>query len=162
MRRLAVIGIGSPFGGDRIAWTVIERLRSRPLDAGYSSGGMILEACDRPGPNLIEQLRGLEHAILIDAVMGATVPAAWYDEASFVRMAAPLSGHAIGLAETLALGRALGDLPTIDLLGLCLTSDTQVEAQICTSALRLLRPHLRALSTAKRPCGFPDVVPRLV
>lgn len=145
MTRLAVIGIGSPFGGDHIAWTLIERLRGRPPDVGYFSSGLMFEACDRPGPNLIEQLSGLEYAILIDAVMGATVSAAWYDEASFLRMAAPLSGHAIGLAETLALGRALGDLPPIELLGLRLDANGRVDAAACEDGLRLLKARLSAL-----------------
>ncbi|AOV16570.1 hypothetical protein BJI67_05340 [Acidihalobacter aeolianus] len=143
MTRLAVIGIGSPFGGDRIAWSLIERLQHSRF---ASAGGMSFEVSDRPGPALLERLSGAERAILIDAVAGADEPAAWYAEDAFARLSAPLSGHAIGLAETLDLGRALGDLPALELLGLRLQPDGSAGPRACAAGLRLLIRRLRNLS----------------
>lgn len=142
MTRLAVIGIGSPFGGDRIAWDLIERLRRSRF---ASAGGVAFEASDRPGPALLERLRGAERVILIDAVAGAGEPAAWYAEDAFVRLSAPLSGHAIGLAETLDLGRALGDLPQLELLGLRLQPDGSADPRACAAGQRLLIRRLRSM-----------------
>ncbi|OBS08830.1 hydrogenase maturation protease [Acidihalobacter prosperus] len=143
MTRLAILGIGSPFGGDRIAWILVERLRRSRFAPAHD---VIVETLDRPGPALLERLQCVERAILVDAVAGGCEPAAWYAEDTFARFASPLSGHAIGLAETLDLGRALGDLPALELLGLRLRADGTADPHACTAGLRLLIRRLRSLS----------------
>lgn len=140
--RLAVIGIGSPFGEDSLAWDLIEGLRLQYQKSNPGAGELIFEAYDRPGVMLIEYLSGRDRVILVDAVFGTTEPAAWYDLDEFERFSAPLSAHSIGCAEALAIGRELGDLPPIEILGLRLEETGKgasgvVERGRCLLAARL-------------------------
>lgn len=58
---IRVIGIGSPFGDDRVGWYVVELLRGRVSDT------IELLALDRPGAALINWMHGVDWFILIDA-----------------------------------------------------------------------------------------------
>lgn len=105
MRR--VIGIGSPFGSDRAAWQVIDRLRDKvPSD-------VTLTVLDRPGAALINWLRADDEVTLIDAACGDTtdLPYSLVEPAELVQTDPRLDTHRQQLASTLALARALGRLP---------------------------------------------------
>ena len=143
--RLAVIGIGSPFGGDSIAWDVIDRLRHRFPPSSVAGSKLIFEISDRPGVALLEHFDVRDHVILIDAVIGATAPASWYDGDQFERLASPVSAHSLGIAEALALGRELGSLPPVEILGLRIQADGTADAEAIEQALRLLEVRLKAL-----------------
>jgi hydrogenase maturation protease len=105
-----VLGIGSPFGDDRVGWAVIDALRG----SGALTRARASATCyDRPGLRLVEALTGAEHAILVDAMRSGAPPG------SIRRLAAEdltvasglLSAHGFGVAEAVALARALGALP---------------------------------------------------
>lgn len=102
-----VLAVGSPFGCDRVAWLAAERLERAGLGPGVR-----VRCLDRPGPALLEHLRGVEVAVVIDALLGG--------EPGDIRRVEPerllaagsgCSSHGLGVAETLVLGAALGDLP---------------------------------------------------
>ncbi len=103
-----IIGIGSPVAGDDLGWLAIDWLRN----AGFDRDAELL-TLDRPGPALIDYLQPDSRVILIDA-MDAGLPAGSVRELALdginVRASAP-SSHDLGLAEALALARALGGLP---------------------------------------------------
>lgn len=103
-----IIGIGSPVAGDDLGWLAIDWLRN----AGFDRDAELL-TLDRPGPALIDYLQPDSWVILIDA-MDAGLPAGSVRELALdgiiVRASAP-SSHDLGLAEALALARALGGLP---------------------------------------------------
>ncbi len=102
-----LIGIGSPFGADRLGWWAVERLAPR-LPPGVEP-----LCLDRPGPALLIHLEGLDRACLIDAARGEKRPGHLYrlhPEDLTTAPAAP-STHALGLAEALALGAQLRLLP---------------------------------------------------
>lgn len=113
--RLRVIGVGSPGGDDAVGWWVAESLRERPLP-----GGAEVVRRDRPGLGLLDELEGLDAAVLVDAMRGG-------GPLGSVRILAPedlargltLSSHDLGVAESLALAEALGRrLPAIRLVGI--------------------------------------------
>jgi hydrogenase maturation protease len=110
MSRL-VLGIGSPFGADRLGWLALDALASAGLERGCP--GLRLRKLDRPGPRLLAALDGAEQALLIDALGGPGAPGAMrrIDPAELAADGGGLSGHRFGVAEALALGRALGVLP---------------------------------------------------
>ena len=106
-----VLGIGSPFGADRLGWLALDALASAGLER--SRPGLRLLKLDRPGSRLLATLDGAEQALLIDALDGPGAPGALrrVDPAELGARGSGLSGHRFGVAEALALARALGALP---------------------------------------------------
>jgi hydrogenase maturation protease len=101
-----VIGIGRPCVGDDFAGLAIVRaLRDGvPLPAGVE----VHETAD-PG-RLVELLDGVRHAIVIDALVGGGRPGTLRcltPEALARYPRAPFSSHGLGVAEAVALARAL-------------------------------------------------------
>lgn len=113
-RHAIILGIGSPFGADRLgleaAAALQHHLRLRP----FIPGRLDIKACDRPGASLLNHLRGAEFAVLVDAIIGRRPPGSIYrlEAGEAASAASPVSSHSLGLAETLALGEALGELPS--------------------------------------------------
>jgi hydrogenase maturation protease len=139
-----IIGIGNALRGDDGAGiAVAERL-----------GGL---ACDEEPSRLIEAWEGADATILVDTVVSGAPPGTiHYFNASETRIPAYVlrsSTHAIGLAETIELARALGRLPAQVIVygiegarfdaGAPLTPDVEaavsrlasaIEEELCTSA----------------------------
>jgi len=108
-----IIGVGSPFGTDRLGWAAIEYLRAAGIEQRQSEGEIALWAEDRPGLGLLVAMRGAELVILIDA-MHSGLPFGTVrrlETEQLIRRAGSISSHDIGVAETLAMGSTLGDLP---------------------------------------------------
>jgi hydrogenase maturation protease len=113
-----VVGVGSPFGDDRVGWEVVAA-----LEAGLHEGAAIRTlALDRPGAGLINALDGVQHAIIVDAAQDADVPPGtlhWLD-LSEIGASSSASSHGFGLGQALALARALDAAPTrLELLAVC-------------------------------------------
>ena len=99
-----VIGIGQPSAGDDgVGLVVLEALRSASLPAGTE-----LHAVAEPS-GILPLLAGADPLVLVDAVLGG-VPGGvlCLDESALAGgEAVPLSTHGVGVAQVLALGRAL-------------------------------------------------------
>jgi hydrogenase maturation protease len=65
---IRIIGIGSPFGDDAVGLEVARRLAEAPPP------NCDVVAADRPGTDLIELLRDIQGAILVDAVRSGAPP----------------------------------------------------------------------------------------
>ncbi len=120
MKTILVAGIGSPFGADQLGWQVVDELqKSADADAALQHCAFI--KLDRPGAGLVEALQGYERVVLIDAVQageprGTSIR---LDAEQISEHAAGLSSHSFGVAEAVALARAMGQLPAgLVLLGL--------------------------------------------
>jgi hydrogenase maturation protease len=106
-----VIGVGSPFGADALGLEAARRL------AADTPPGAEVIAVDRPGERLLDLFAGAAAVILIDAARAAGSdgdPGTVHDldlEAVADAGARPFSSHGFGVAETIALARALGRLP---------------------------------------------------
>ncbi len=112
---IRIIGVGSPFGADRLGWEAVDHLQTRTED------GCELIKLDRPGPGLLRYLEGAQQVVIIDAVVqgcAAGEPVL----VSLETLADPAeltSCHGFGVAEALALAQTLGSLPArIDLIGI--------------------------------------------
>lgn len=104
---IRVIGLGSPFGDDRVGWRVVELLHGRlPSEID-------LVALDRPGAALINWLEGVDHLILIDAVCSGAMPGSLVriNPAQLETSGGRLSSHDLALSETFRLASSLGCLP---------------------------------------------------
>ncbi|MCA1789875.1 MAG: hydrogenase maturation protease [Thioalkalivibrio sp.] len=103
-----IIGVGSPVVGDDLGWAAIQALEEAGLDHMAE-----LLPLDRPGPALLDYLQGRSRVILIDAMQAGLAPGSVraLSPAELIASAHPPSSHDLGLAETLALARALGCIP---------------------------------------------------
>ncbi|MEJ2630038.1 MAG: hydrogenase maturation protease [Acidihalobacter sp.] len=118
--RLKVLGIGSPFGVDRIGWDVVEALGARHPHSRYALGELRIGCCDRPGVALLEQLRDCDEAWIVDALAGGRVGhLRWLVPEDLGLAGESFSTHGAGVADALALGAALNEpLPAVRLLAI--------------------------------------------
>jgi hydrogenase maturation protease len=105
-----VIGVGNPLRGDDGAGVVVaERLVGRVPE------GVEVVACDEEPSRLIEAWSGADAAVIVDSVASAAGAGTLHrfeaGEAPIPAYAFRSSTHAIGIADTIELARALGKLP---------------------------------------------------
>lgn len=115
---IRVVGVGNPLmGDDGIGIAVVERLEREGVQAGVEviDGGT-------GGLTLLTLMEGARAVVLVDALeMGrtpGTVIASAYSEWRFRIAGSGLSLHQAGLAEVLALGAELGELPEVFVVGI--------------------------------------------
>ncbi len=109
--QLRVIGVGNEWRGDDAAGLLVAR-RLRELVGNKVA---VLENSGSVSA-LLEAWEGAEAVILADVVRGGGRPGEIYrfpehDDLLLAELFADASGHAWGLAQTIALGRVLGELP---------------------------------------------------
>lgn len=111
MSAVLVIGVGNEYRGDDAVGLIAARLlMKRALDG--------IDVCERSGEGaeLMDTWKGVERAVLIDAVSSGGRPGEIYKfeahsqsiPVKFFRY----STHAFSVAEAVELSRALGELPT--------------------------------------------------
>ena len=110
---LRVIGVGSPFGADRLGWETVQLLQRRPVLASLQPACLSLLQLDRPGAALLDYLSGAEEVIILDAMKNGGRPGQLLRLTGEAVGQAPvkLSSHGFGLRETLNLARVLGESP---------------------------------------------------
>ena len=121
MTPVRIIGIGSPFGDDRLGWDVVDALEASGLLSGFAPAWVSANRCDRPGSALLALTQGAEAIILIDAMRTGRAPGTICRLAIHELQAAAgvVSSHGLGVAESLALGQALELLPpTVAIYGI--------------------------------------------
>jgi len=118
VRRLCILGIGSPSGDDQAGWMVVDALLARGVQTG---GEIVIDKLDRPGATLITLIEQADWAILIDAMQGNGQPGTIrrFDQQDWPAYRGGLSSHGFGVLDALMLGRELGSLPPrVDLYGI--------------------------------------------
>ncbi|KTD30450.1 MULTISPECIES: hydrogenase maturation protease [Legionella] len=113
MIELLILGLGSPFGDDRLGWEVVRLLQQREELKSYSSQQVQMVCGDRPGVHLLELMSNAKTVFLIDAVKtGAKLGSLHCFNPEEIKVLSTLqSTHDFGIAQTLALGKALNSLP---------------------------------------------------
>lgn len=106
-----LVGIGSPFGEDRLGWQAVDALQAGAWASRHPAWEWQITVLDRPGTSLLDSLDGIELAIIIDALQADGSEPRLLDIDELASESAPLSGHGLGLAESLQLGRQLELLP---------------------------------------------------
>ena len=150
---LHIIGIGSPVAGDDLGWKAIAALQSIPFDAEVR-----WLTLDRPGPSLLNDLDPKKAVILIDA-MDADLPPGSLRVLrleDLVLDALPPSSHHFGLAESLALGQALGCLPEqLHIIGIQKAEGSVPETEWIGELQRLVSALIAGLGKSPmiRPCS---------
>ena len=113
MTPIVIACVGSPFGADSLGHAVAEILRAHPGVQSLPENLLRIVASDRPQLNLLTQIEGAQLAIIVDAVEGEQAPGeiVYIDAEQLAADTGRLSSHSVGVAEALALGRALDQLP---------------------------------------------------
>lgn len=107
--QVRILCIGSPTEPDNLGF-----LAAHALMGQFDPEKVEVLALDRPGPRLIEHMRGADTVILVDAVKSGAAPGTLYKlegRALDGLVMHHTSSHGFGLAETLALADRMGDLP---------------------------------------------------
>lgn len=110
--RTLVVGVGNEDRGDDGLGPLAARLLAQSWAAGPPAGVEVVHWTGDP-LGLLDRLAGVERLVLIDAVVSGAEPGTtrrFGPDAPFARTG-EASTHGLGLAEALALGRALGRLP---------------------------------------------------
>jgi hydrogenase maturation protease len=110
MSRTVVIGVGNPLRGDDAAGVAVaDRLRPRVPQ------GVDVVACSEEPSRLMEAWEGADSVVLVDTVSSGAVPGTLHrfeaGEQAVPARTFRSSTHAIGIADTIELARALGRLP---------------------------------------------------
>ena len=113
MTPVRIIGIGSPFGDDRLGWEAVDAIRRSGLLNNMPEGGVSAHTCDRPGSGLLALMEGARFVILIDAMRSGAAPGSVrrLGKGDMEDSTGLLSSHGFGVAAALALGDVLGVLP---------------------------------------------------
>jgi hydrogenase maturation protease len=131
-----IIGVGSPFGDDRLGWVAAQMLRRSAVLNALEPGQVTIELLDRPGVMLLERWRDAGSVIVLDAVRSGAPPGTQHrlDPGGLPVLAQPASSHGFGVAAALELARVLGNLPPrLFLLGIELDpsrSDTSLSPAV--------------------------------
>lgn len=112
--RIHIIGVGSPFGDDRLGWAAAEALQRSSVVKAVESGRIVISILDRPGTLLLARWQDADTVIVIDAVRSGALPGTCFrfDAGEWAVSGPPASSHGFGVAAALALARALGELPS--------------------------------------------------
>ena len=111
--RVHIIGVGSPFGDDRLGWVAAESLQRSPVLNGLEPGRIVISILDRPGAMLLTLWDEADHVILIDGVRSGAVPGTRHrlSVSDLAGSRLPATSHGFGVAAALELARVLGNLP---------------------------------------------------
>ncbi len=104
-----ILCIGSPAEPDNLGFLAAHALMGR-----FDPEKVEVLALDRPGPRLIEHMRGADTVILVDAVKSGAAAGTLHrleGHALDGMVAHHTSSHGFGLSETLALADRMGELP---------------------------------------------------
>jgi hydrogenase maturation protease len=130
-----IIGVGSPFGADRLGWEAIDHLVEVGLD------GCELIKLDRPGSGLLSWFDGADRLILIDAVLIDEGPggASLFELGQLESYSSTTSSHGFGVAQAIDLARELNQLPCrLRLVGIHTGADPSTAPPLDTPGLESL------------------------
>lgn len=127
MSPIIVIGVGSPFGIDRLGWDIVRLLQQHGLLKPLVPATLTLAAADRPGTRLVAMMKGAELAIIIDVVQSGLEPGTVVrlNQDDIYNAPHQVSVHGFGVADVIMLAEKTGDLPPrLNIFGLEMGQDT--------------------------------------
>jgi hydrogenase maturation protease len=145
MRRIIVVGVGSPYGDDSLGWDVVRQLRLYPKIQQLPSQDVVIQCADRPGIDLLNIINQTDTAVIIDAAVSefppGTITRLEKDEINTLLKST--SSHDFGVLETIALGKALNHLPErIIILGITVGPENITQNEFGQKKLSLSKDHM--------------------
>jgi len=116
-----IIGIGSPFGLDRIGIDAIDQLKSTSIAQRIE-----LITLDRPGLSLVDYF-DVDSLLIVDAVIsdGLVGETSCIDIHALEKNSKNLSTHNAGIVDAIALARSLNMMPAkLQILGINIGTDS--------------------------------------
>jgi hydrogenase maturation protease len=129
---IRLLGVGSPFGADQLAWEAVDHL------AGAGLADCELIKLDRPGSGLLAWFDGVEHLILLDALAidSEAGRSRLLEPCDLERLSPGTSSHGFGVAQALDLAVQLEQLPSrVDIVGIATGADLSSLPELDTQAL---------------------------
>ncbi|UCE88786.1 MAG: hypothetical protein JSW10_10740 [Pseudomonadota bacterium] len=113
MSAVHIIGIGSPYGEDQIAWQAIDYLQQTLFARSCSNEFLRLSRFDRPSTRLLSAMQGSQLSILIDAARGAGTRShiRRFEVDAIDEAARLVSPHALTRQQSQELGEEVDVLP---------------------------------------------------
>ncbi len=147
--QIAVIGIGQAMRGDDGAGPEAVRNWNSSHSAWLNRERVRVRILEQAGPELLDALQGMDAAVLVDAVQSGkspgTIQAIAVEDLSAAENRRN-GTHGLGVAETLALGRALGQLPAS--LVICILGIEAQQTALGAPLSETVRRSLAATSAA--------------
>ena len=145
-----ILCIGSPSEPDNLGFLVAHTLMGH-----FDPTKVEVMALDRPGPRLIEHMRGADTVILVDAVKSGAAPGTLHrleGHSLDGLVAHHTSSHGFGLAETLALADRMGELPPhLKFVGLEVGHEAPTPDQIVHLVKAVTEETKAALDSLEKP-----------
>lgn len=137
-KSILILGVGSPFGADRLGWQAVQALEQQPLAAQFPQLDIRFEQSDRPGSRLLSLLRQVDAAVIIDAMRSGMSAGSVrrFENSALVGETGLMSTHGFGVAEALALGRTLAGVSGDDIAGDVVVIGIEMDAENVPEALR--------------------------
>jgi hydrogenase maturation protease len=145
MRRIIVVGVGSPFGDDSLGWEVVSQLRLNPKIQQLSAQDVVIQCADRPGIDLLNILNQTDTALIIDAAVSDFPPGTItrLENDDIDALLQNTSTHDFGVLETIALGKALSQLPKqVIILGITVGNENIVQNEFGQKKIALNKLHM--------------------
>ena len=151
MSPICILGIGSPFGDDRLGWEAIEMLKQHAKISSLIPHMIHLEICDRPATRLLHKFEHVKIAILIDAIKSerplGTIHSFSNDDIFTIKHSA--STHGLGISESLNLGKTLNMLPNVTVLYGIEINEVALTTELSSIAKTALKKLVNSLSLLK-------------
>jgi hydrogenase maturation protease len=145
MRRVIVVGVGSPYGDDSLGWDVVRQLRLHPKIQQLPSQEVVIQCADRPGIDLLNMINQANTTVIIDAALSDFPPGTItrLEKDDINALLKSTSTHDFGVLETIALGNALEQLPErIIILGITVGQENIEQNEFGHKKIALSRVHM--------------------
>jgi hydrogenase maturation protease len=145
MRRVIVVGVGSPYGDDSVGWEVVRQLRLHPKIQQLAVRDVAIQCADRPGIDLLNIINHSNSALIIDAAVSDFPPGTVtrLENDDIDTAIKNTSSHDFGVLETMALGKALNQLPDqVIILGITIGQENIVQNDFGQKKLLLSEAHM--------------------
>jgi hydrogenase maturation protease len=147
MRRVIVVGVGSPYGDDSLGWEVVRQLRLNPKIQSLSTQDAVIHCADRPGIDLLNIINQSNTALIIDAAVSdfppGTITRLENEEIYGLLENNSTSSHDFGVLQTISLGKALNQLPQqIIILGISIGNENVVQDDFGNKKIALSQAHM--------------------
>jgi hydrogenase maturation protease len=155
MSLIRILGVGSPLGDDDLGWWAVDLLECSDLSERLRPHRLELTRLDRPGPLLLDALKGADLVLLLDAMVSGAAPGTTrrLDPGELETLLAPVSSHGLDLPASLALARSLGIVePRMIVIGIEVGMDRESQARTLTSELlRMIEQEVSAATLPESP-----------
>jgi Ni,Fe-hydrogenase maturation factor len=131
-----------------LALLAVKKLGQMGWQSDYPQHQITYETLDRPGPALLDCMQGADFVFVLDELVSDHAPGEVepLTPGDIIKDEWVMSGNSLGVAETIALGSVIGELPdSLLLLGLAVRQDgglSSGNAEIYPATMASIQQHI--------------------